>query len=99
MAICRIVLSFARVCRAGVWFGFVGSALLLAVGACIVVRGDAWPLLLSPCHTLFCNYMHVVLCTAAAAALDVQVRRQMQASAIVSVDNIGNCLQALSSVS
>ena len=52
VAICRIIVSFARVCRVGVWFGFVRSALLLAVGACsIVVRGDAWPLLLSPCNT------------------------------------------------
>ena len=47
------ILSFARVCRDGVWFGFVGSA-LLSCGwrmRCIVVKGDAWPLLLSPCNT------------------------------------------------
>ena len=33
-----------RGCAAlGVWFG-VWSAQLLAVGTCVVVRGDAWPL-------------------------------------------------------
>ena len=32
VTMCRIILSVARVCRVGVWFGFVGSALLLAVG-------------------------------------------------------------------
>ena len=37
VTICRIILSFARVCRVGVWFGFVGSALLLAVRTCVVV--------------------------------------------------------------
>ena len=35
----------------GVWSGFVRSALLLAVVTCIVVRGGAWPQLLSPCST------------------------------------------------
>ena len=43
--ICRrsIILSFARVCRVGVCFGFVGSALLLAVGTCVVVSFEAMP--------------------------------------------------------
>ena len=43
MAIGRIILSFARVCRIGVWFGFVRSALLLAVGTCIVLSFEAMP--------------------------------------------------------
>ena len=43
MTICRIILSFARVCRVGVWFGFVGSALLLAVGTCVVLSFEAMP--------------------------------------------------------
>ena len=38
---CRIILSFARVCRIGVWFGFVGSALLLAVGTCVALSCEA----------------------------------------------------------
>ena len=79
-------MSIARVCRAGVWFGFIRSALLVAVVTCnvnlkqtifqpypcrplttpddrdhvqcIVVRGDAWPMLLSPCDTtrLYCSW-------------------------------------------
>ena len=36
-------MSFARVCRVGVWFGFVLSALLLAVVACIVMSFGAMP--------------------------------------------------------
>ena len=36
---------FARVYRVGVWFGFVRSALLLAVVACIVLSFEAMPCL------------------------------------------------------
>ena len=36
-------MSFARVCRLGVWFGFVRSALLLAVGTCTVLSFEAMP--------------------------------------------------------
>ena len=36
-------LLLARVCCAGVWFGFVWSALLLAVGTCIVLLFEAIP--------------------------------------------------------
>ena len=43
VAICRIIVSFARLCRVGVWFGFVRSALLLAVVACIVLSFEAMP--------------------------------------------------------
>ena len=35
---CRTNVSFARVYRVGVWFGFVRSALLLAVVLCWVDR-------------------------------------------------------------
>ena len=43
----------SRECRLGVWFGFVGAALLPAVGTCVVVgvRGDACSVMLSPCNT------------------------------------------------
>ena len=50
-------MSFARVYCVTVWFGFVRSALLLAVVACIVLSFEAmpglccWPMLLSPCNT------------------------------------------------
>ena len=43
MAIGRSILSFARVCRIGAWFGFVRSALLLAVGTCCVLSFEAMP--------------------------------------------------------
>ena len=43
VAIFRIILSFARVCRVGVCFGFVRSALLLAVGTCVVLSFEAMP--------------------------------------------------------
>ena len=43
VGICRIVFLFARVCRVGVWFSFVRSALLLAVGTCIVLSFEAMP--------------------------------------------------------
>ena len=36
-------MSFAWVCHVGVWFGFVRSALLLAVGTCIVLSSEAMP--------------------------------------------------------
>ena len=42
-AVCRIIVSFARVRRIGVWFGFVRSALLHAVAACIVLSFGAMP--------------------------------------------------------
>ena len=51
-------MSFAMLCCVGVWFGFIRSALPLAVSTCtwhrmhcIVVRGDAWPMLFSACNT------------------------------------------------
>ena len=37
-----IVLPFARVCR-GLWFGFVGSTLLRAVGTCVVLSFEVMP--------------------------------------------------------
>ena len=36
-------LPFARGCRLGVWFGFVGAALLPAVGTCVVLAFGAMP--------------------------------------------------------
>ena len=36
-------MPFARGCRVGVWFGFVGAALLLAVGTCVVLAFVAMP--------------------------------------------------------
>ena len=52
---CRIVVSFARVYRVGVWFGFVRVALLLAIILCWVDRcfcflGVAGLILASPCN-------------------------------------------------
>ena len=43
MAVCKIILSFVRVCRVGVGFGFVRCALLLAVGMCAVLSFEALP--------------------------------------------------------
>ena len=43
MAICKNILTFVRVCRVGVWFGFVRSALFLAVGTCAVLSFEALP--------------------------------------------------------
>ena len=37
VTVCRRSLPFARECRLGVWFGFVGAALLPAVGSCVVL--------------------------------------------------------------
>ena len=43
---CTIIVSFTRVYRAGVWFGFVRFALLLAVVLCWVARCfGSWVLL------------------------------------------------------
>ena len=36
-------LVFAQECRLGVWFGFVGAALLPAVGTCVVLVFGAMP--------------------------------------------------------
>ena len=36
-------MPFARGCRVGVWFGFVGAALLPAVGSCVVLAFGAVP--------------------------------------------------------
>ena len=43
VTICRSSLPFARECRLGVWFGFVGAALLPAVGTCVVLAFGAMP--------------------------------------------------------
>ena len=43
VTVCRIILPFARECRLGVWFGFVGAALLPAVGTCVVLAFGAMP--------------------------------------------------------
>ena len=43
VAVCEIILSFARVCLVGVGFGFVRSALLLVVGMCAVLSFKALP--------------------------------------------------------
>ena len=46
LAVCRIIVFFTWVCRDGVWFGFVRSALLLAVVLCWVDHCfDSWVLL------------------------------------------------------
>ena len=37
------ILPFARGCRVGVWFGFVGAALFPAVGTCVVLAFGAMP--------------------------------------------------------
>ena len=54
----------SRVCRVGFWFGFVGSALLLAVGTCVVLLFEAMPglccFLIWPVSWLGC----LPLCTA-----------------------------------
>lgn len=56
------IVSFARVLRAGVWFGVVRSAPLLAVVTCFVLSFEASagarPMVLSPGNTLeqrICN--------------------------------------------
>ena len=43
VTICGSILPFARGCRVGVWFGFVGAALLPAVGTCVVLAFGAVP--------------------------------------------------------
>ena len=43
VTICRSSLPFARGCRVGVWFGFIGAALLPAVGTCVVLAFGAMP--------------------------------------------------------
>ena len=43
LTICRSSLPFARGCRVGVWVGFVGAALLPAVGTCGVLAFGAVP--------------------------------------------------------
>ena len=43
MAVSKIILSSVRVCRSGVWFSFVRSAVLLAVGMCAVLSFEALP--------------------------------------------------------
>ena len=43
MAVGRIIVSFARLYRVGVWFGFVRSALLLADVTCIILSFEAMP--------------------------------------------------------
>ena len=43
VTICRSSLPVARGCRVGVWFGFVGAALLPAVGSCVVLAFGAMP--------------------------------------------------------
>ena len=39
----HLSLPFARGCRVGVWFGFVGAALLPAFGTCAVLAFGAMP--------------------------------------------------------
>ena len=41
VTVCRSSLPFARECRLGVWFGFVGAALLPTVGTCVVLAFGA----------------------------------------------------------
>ena len=43
VTVCRSSLPFARECRLGEWFGFVGAALLPAVGTCVVLAFGAMP--------------------------------------------------------
>ena len=43
VTVCRSGLPFARGCGVGVWFGFVGAALLPAVGTCVVLAFGAMP--------------------------------------------------------
>ena len=43
VTVCRSSLPFARECRLGVWFGFVGAALLPALGTCVVLAFGAMP--------------------------------------------------------
>ena len=43
VTICTSILPFARGCRVGVWYGFVGAALLPAVGTCVVLAFGAMP--------------------------------------------------------
>ena len=43
VTVCRSSLPFARECRLGVWFGFVGAALLPAGGTCVVLAFGAMP--------------------------------------------------------
>ena len=43
VTVCRSSLPFARGCRVGVWFGFVGAALLPAVGTCAALAFGAMP--------------------------------------------------------
>ena len=55
-------MSFARVYRVGVWFGFARSALLLAVAACIVLSFEAMPGL--------CCFLRVTLCPCGIVSCD-----------------------------
>ena len=43
VTVCRSSLPYARECRLGEWFGFVGAALLPAVGTCVVLAFGAMP--------------------------------------------------------
>ena len=43
VTVCSSSLPFARECRLGVWFGFVGAALLPAVATCVVLAFGAMP--------------------------------------------------------
>ena len=43
VTVCRSSLPFARECLLGVWFGFVGAALLPAVETCVVLVFGAMP--------------------------------------------------------
>ena len=52
VTICRSSLPFVRGCRVGVWFGFVRAASCGWNVRRVGVRGDAWPVLLSPCNTI-----------------------------------------------
>ena len=53
-SVCGIVVSFARLYRIGLWFLFC-QACTASCGCykhCVHIRGDAWPMLLSPCNNM-----------------------------------------------
>ena len=68
VTVCRSSLPFARECRLGVWFGFVGAALLPAVGTCVVLAFGAMPgrcCFLRVTHTRIHGFIVMAFCLVA----------------------------------
>ena len=73
LCVCRTVVPFTRVCRVGIWCGFVRFALLLAVVLCWVDRCfDSWLLL-----GLFCLLRVTQPLPLHCTCMDSELRRSM----------------------